>query len=454
MINPIRVVNLAKKYRLIPYAVIFALFACQIIYAVSIHTAWRDEAQIWLIARDSNPLSLLAELRYEGHPGFWYFLLMPFAKLGLPFATMTVIHVAVVLAIAYIICFHAPFHIIYKFMLLFCTSIYYHASVYARNYAPAALLALIIAVIWNSRLDKMKYLYGALMILLANSSAYSAALAGSILAGELLLAALEKRNLISVPIVMTAAGLVLFTFTNLTPAFAALLPYPADAANNYLDNTASIGTFFSNFAWRANYGVSQIAMQSTGEMYDFIVKLLKFGDDWITPSRICAVFLLAASVVPVVFTKGKLRFLLLLAGLLNIIVPALFVGALYVTYYPRHSITQVAGIILLYWIMMAQRLNDRISMQKVPQAQGSAPAERCFNRLCLKRAGFFAALIIVAIPLLTSFRHGQFMHTFETYDKISDGPGAAAFMRDNGYDTARTLVVAPSTPLFPRFWRI
>src|SRR5215469_18650132 len=42
------------------------------------HEMWRDEIQDWLLARDSNSVPrLFANLKYEGHPGLWYLLLMP-----------------------------------------------------------------------------------------------------------------------------------------------------------------------------------------------------------------------------------------------------------------------------------------------------------------------------------------------------------------------------------------
>ena len=59
-----------------------------LIYIISIsvvivkHEPWADEAQAWLLARDSGLFELLFKrLRYEGHPGLWYLILTPFSKL-------------------------------------------------------------------------------------------------------------------------------------------------------------------------------------------------------------------------------------------------------------------------------------------------------------------------------------------------------------------------------------
>lgn len=47
------------------------------------HAFWFDEAQAWLIARESTSLpNLLVNLRFEGHPPLWYLFLWPFAHLS------------------------------------------------------------------------------------------------------------------------------------------------------------------------------------------------------------------------------------------------------------------------------------------------------------------------------------------------------------------------------------
>ncbi len=63
------------------------LVAAAAIYAILLgavswkHTFWRDEAQAWLIARDSNSLaSVVHHVRYEGHPPLWHFVLYFFSR--------------------------------------------------------------------------------------------------------------------------------------------------------------------------------------------------------------------------------------------------------------------------------------------------------------------------------------------------------------------------------------
>ena len=43
---------------------------------------WRDEIQAWLLVRDSADIfSLSQNLKYEGHPGLWHYLLFPLTRI-------------------------------------------------------------------------------------------------------------------------------------------------------------------------------------------------------------------------------------------------------------------------------------------------------------------------------------------------------------------------------------
>jgi hypothetical protein len=50
------------------------------------HEPWFDEAQSWLIARDSSFFDMIWNvLRYEGHPPLWYIVLYIPSHLGIPY---------------------------------------------------------------------------------------------------------------------------------------------------------------------------------------------------------------------------------------------------------------------------------------------------------------------------------------------------------------------------------
>lgn len=78
--------------RLCLLSVIFISYALLLGFGITHHEPWFDEAQAWLLARDSTPLDLInRHLRYEGSPGLWHFILSIFAKSGLPYQSVALV---------------------------------------------------------------------------------------------------------------------------------------------------------------------------------------------------------------------------------------------------------------------------------------------------------------------------------------------------------------------------
>ena len=72
---------------------------------------WRDELQAWLLARDSDtPITLLGNLKYEGHPGLWHLILMPLTRLPFGPVSMQIVHVLIASLSIFVLFAYAPFH--------------------------------------------------------------------------------------------------------------------------------------------------------------------------------------------------------------------------------------------------------------------------------------------------------------------------------------------------------
>lgn len=143
------------------------------------HELWRDEANVWLFARDTTPLQLLKEIKYQGHPCLWYFLVMPFAKLGLPFQTIGMLSFLIMAAAAWLFVYRAPFHPVTKAVCLFGPVFSYYYPVVARNYCLIALLLMLLAYFYDRRNEKPVW-YGALLGLLVQADTIALAPAGLI----------------------------------------------------------------------------------------------------------------------------------------------------------------------------------------------------------------------------------------------------------------------------------
>lgn len=143
------------------------------------HELWRDEANVWLLARDTSPLELIRVIKYQGHPCLWYFLMMPFAKLGFPFPIMSIISFVIMSLAAGFFTFKSTFQPLTKAVCLFSPILTYYYPVVARNYCLIALLLILLAYFYTKRNEKSLG-YGLMLGLLVQADTIAIPVAGLI----------------------------------------------------------------------------------------------------------------------------------------------------------------------------------------------------------------------------------------------------------------------------------
>lgn len=133
----------------------FVLYIAIIAIVMCFHEPWFDEAQSWLIARDS-PIASIFSIRthYEGHPPFWNLLLAIAAKNGVPyeFGIKGIQLVCASLLGAWLI-FKSPFKSassLATFLIPFTYFACFQYGVTSRPYALLCLSLLVAAHYWNS----------------------------------------------------------------------------------------------------------------------------------------------------------------------------------------------------------------------------------------------------------------------------------------------------------------
>ena len=161
----------------VPNVTLLLYCAVVIMGAVSHEQLW-DEAQAWLIARDTPLVSLFTqELRYEGHPPLWYLILAVPAKLGLPYWWMKVIGALAGAVTAFLLLFAFPRVPLYVRVLApFAFFIAYRYSVVARSYILLFPIMLLIAWMYGRRSERPG-LFALLLILLSMVSVHGFAIA-------------------------------------------------------------------------------------------------------------------------------------------------------------------------------------------------------------------------------------------------------------------------------------
>lgn len=131
--------------------IVFAAVTVVNFYMVLHHEPWRDEAQAWLIARDTGPLSIFNVLSYEGHPVLWYYVLMPFAKLHLPYLTLNIISFLVIEAALLVFLAFSPFSKVTNTIVALSPIFIYYLAAISRSYCLCALFVILIAAVYRNR---------------------------------------------------------------------------------------------------------------------------------------------------------------------------------------------------------------------------------------------------------------------------------------------------------------
>lgn len=133
----------------------FVLYIAIIAIVMCFHEPWFDEAQSWLIARDSSLADIISvRPHYEGHPPFWNLLLAIAAKNGVPyeFGIKGIQLVCASLLGAWLI-FKSPFkhaNSLATFLIPFTYFACFQYGVTSRPYALLCLSLLVAAHYWNS----------------------------------------------------------------------------------------------------------------------------------------------------------------------------------------------------------------------------------------------------------------------------------------------------------------
>ena len=147
-------------------ALCLAAYAALIAVASLRHERWADEAQSWLLARDSSLGHLWSTLlHYEGTPGLWQSLIHALIRLSLPYSGYNFVSAILALVAVYFVVRYAPLPLYIRILLPFTYYLCYQYAVIARSYVLIAPLLFIIASIYTQagrRLVWMTLLLGLL----------------------------------------------------------------------------------------------------------------------------------------------------------------------------------------------------------------------------------------------------------------------------------------------------
>lgn len=198
---------------------VIVTFAVLTICLAQFHEPWSDEAQSFLIARDTTILDVFHYMKYEGTPPLWVLTIKLFLLLGGTYEYLYII--PIICSIIGIIIFEfkikAPMYI--KIIFPFTYFILYQNTIIRRSYSLIFPVLMMIAAMYDKRFEK-PFLYSLMLLLLMNISLHTLIISGSLY--WIFLMEMVKNKEYKNKKVLLSAILIFFEL-----GIAALMTYPA-----------------------------------------------------------------------------------------------------------------------------------------------------------------------------------------------------------------------------------
>lgn len=123
------------------------------------HAMWRDELQVWMIARHSHSIAELLSLKkYDGHPDAWFLVVYAITKFTSHPVWMQIVHVFVAGSTAYLVARFSPFTRIQKILIIFGYFLFLSTRQSAAN-TPCQSLRCLLSVPFFARDSKKTIWY-------------------------------------------------------------------------------------------------------------------------------------------------------------------------------------------------------------------------------------------------------------------------------------------------------
>lgn len=171
--------SIKEKIKKDKWNIIITIIYAIITFVVTVvfHEKWRDEAQAWLIARDIDIIGIIKQMSYEGHPPLWYLILAPFAKMGFPYITESIISWGIMVFTSWLLLKKSPFKKGIQILILLSEPFIYLYPTISRSYCLIPLAIILIAIYYPVRKEK-QIQYASSILLLAYTHVIMLALVG------------------------------------------------------------------------------------------------------------------------------------------------------------------------------------------------------------------------------------------------------------------------------------
>lgn len=144
------------------------------------HELWLDEAQHFLIGRDSHSLpSMYYNMRYDGHPRLWNFLLYFITHyITASYIGMQVFHLLITSSTVFIFLRYAPFTTLVKILIISGYYFLFEYNLLSRNYALGILLLFTCCILLRDARKNILWIGGILFVMCNTHLFYAIAAMG------------------------------------------------------------------------------------------------------------------------------------------------------------------------------------------------------------------------------------------------------------------------------------
>ncbi len=142
------------------------------------HAMWRDELQVWMIARHSHSIAELLSLKkYDGHPDAWFLVVYAITKFTSHPVWMQIVHVFVAGSTAYLVARFSPFTRIQKILIIFGYFLFFEYATVSREYALSVLALFAFCAVFRAGLQKNYLVLALLLGFMCQTSIYAVLIA-------------------------------------------------------------------------------------------------------------------------------------------------------------------------------------------------------------------------------------------------------------------------------------
>ena len=140
-----------KKVRFIVKLLIIILFVILSLFVSSTHEYWSDEAQSFLLAKDTSFLEMFKYMKYEGTPPLWVLTIKLFILLGGTYKTYFILPIIfnTIGLILFEYKIKCPWYI--KILFPFTYFIFYQYTIVVRSYCLIFPLLMLIVLLYKDR---------------------------------------------------------------------------------------------------------------------------------------------------------------------------------------------------------------------------------------------------------------------------------------------------------------